>query len=85
MRWQAIVAGVVGFFLSAAVISAILPAARCADGWRSPSIGRQGACSHHGGVRQPWGFLSFLGGLGAGFSVWYFTLRFLEKRDRTNT
>jgi len=22
----------------------------CADGWRSPSIGRQGACSHHGGV-----------------------------------
>lgn len=23
---------------------------RCADGWISPSIGRQGACSHHGGV-----------------------------------
>lgn len=22
----------------------------CADGWPSPSIGRQGACSHHGGV-----------------------------------
>lgn len=22
----------------------------CADGWRSPSIGEQGACSHHGGV-----------------------------------
>ena len=22
----------------------------CADGWKSPSIGRQGACSHHGGV-----------------------------------
>ena len=22
----------------------------CADGWNSPSIGRQGACSHHGGV-----------------------------------
>ena len=22
----------------------------CADGWDSPSIGRQGACSHHGGV-----------------------------------
>lgn len=22
----------------------------CADGWSSPSIGRQGACSHHGGV-----------------------------------
>jgi hypothetical protein len=23
---------------------------RCADGWRSPSIGETGACSHHGGV-----------------------------------
>lgn len=23
---------------------------RCADGWQSPSIGRQGACSSHGGV-----------------------------------
>lgn len=23
---------------------------RCADGWRSPSIGSVGACSHHGGV-----------------------------------
>jgi len=22
----------------------------CADGWDSPSIGRRGACSHHGGV-----------------------------------
>lgn len=22
----------------------------CADGWRSPSIGKRGACSHHGGV-----------------------------------
>nr|VFJ77486.1 MAG: hypothetical protein BECKFW1821C_GA0114237_112510 [Candidatus Kentron sp. FW] len=22
----------------------------CADGWISPSIGKQGACSHHGGV-----------------------------------
>jgi hypothetical protein len=23
---------------------------RCADGWQSPSIGKQGACSNHGGV-----------------------------------
>lgn len=46
----------------------------CADGWDSPSIGKQGACSHHGGVvsggrRTPWfvpplaigsGFLAFM-------------------------
>lgn len=28
----------------------LLPEVRCADGWASPSIGRPGACSHHGGV-----------------------------------
>jgi hypothetical protein len=28
-----------------------LPEAVCQDGWKSPSIGRHGACSHHGGVR----------------------------------
>lgn len=26
----------------------------CADGWRSPSIGEQGACSWHGGVVAIW-------------------------------
>lgn len=29
----------------------LLPEVRCADGWASPSIGKPGACSHHGGVR----------------------------------
>jgi hypothetical protein len=24
----------------------------CNDGWTSPSIGKQGACSHHGGVKK---------------------------------
>jgi hypothetical protein len=26
---------------------------QCADGWNSPSIGKRGACSHHGGVVSP--------------------------------
>ncbi|MBJ6983976.1 hypothetical protein [Luteimonas sp. MC1750] len=26
----------------------------CADGWASSSIGRSGACSHHGGVVERW-------------------------------
>ena len=26
---------------------------QCADGWSSPSIGKRGACSHHGGVVSP--------------------------------
>jgi hypothetical protein len=42
----------------------------CADGWRSPSIGHQGACSYHGGVTSPVGpLLLLLGILAAGFGV----------------
>jgi len=26
----------------------------CSDGWQSPSIGKRGACSHHGGVVSVW-------------------------------
>jgi hypothetical protein len=42
------VVGVALFLL----LQQLLPEVRCADGWASPSIGRQGACSHHGGVRD---------------------------------
>ncbi len=39
------------FGLSVFIFSiCIKPEATCNDGWKSPSIGRQGACSHHGGV-----------------------------------
>lgn len=44
------------------VVSVNMPSpARCADGWPSGSIGRQGACSHHGGVvpAQIWAVLHF--------------------------
>lgn len=44
----------------------IIGPTRCSDGWASPSIGKQGACSHHGGVnRSPRNgvlILSILGG-----------------------
>ncbi len=39
----------VGGLLFALLDEPNLPS-RCADGWRSPSIGETGACSHHGGV-----------------------------------
>jgi hypothetical protein len=35
----------------------------CRDGWDSPSIGRQGACSHHGGVDDSKAFFANLAGL----------------------
>ncbi|WP_407242105.1 hypothetical protein [Escherichia coli] len=31
----------------------------CNDGWGSSSIGRMGACSHHGGVNHTRGFIAF--------------------------
>jgi hypothetical protein len=47
----------------------------CRDGWGSPSIGRRGACSHHGGVVQSDGPVWIvLGSLAAGFAV-YITVK----------
>ncbi|MFJ3667757.1 DUF3761 domain-containing protein [Streptomyces sp. NPDC090106] len=46
----------------AEVSQVVMPSpAHCKDGWPSTSIGRQGACSHHGGVvpAQPWATLVF--------------------------
>lgn len=46
-------------------------AATCSDGWASTSIGRQGACSHHGGVEKHGGlrFLFLVGSVAAGMTV----------------
>jgi hypothetical protein len=65
---------VFGVVVGAAVFLLLLqfvPEARCADGWASPSIGRQGACSHHGGVRGSgiWLLLAAAVGVGAGIAV----------------
>lgn len=44
------------------VIVVLVPAkeAACRDGWNSPSIGRQGACPHHGGVDRSLGLGGWL-------------------------
>ena len=50
----------------------------CMDGWGSPSIGRQGACSHHGGVQpQPATafFISVAVAIGALVAVRYREIR----------
>src|SRR5438093_10276999 len=50
----------------------LVPAAVCSDGWASPSIGRQGACSHHGGVSGASGLIGtlvFFASIWAGVSV----------------
>lgn len=38
------------FFVLYFIVGFLISDLQCADGWASPSIGRQGACSHHGGV-----------------------------------
>lgn len=54
----------------------------CADGWHSPSIGRSGACSHHGGVHQPYAWLALLGSITGGIAVGLLTAR-IEKKWTT--
>lgn len=44
-------AGIAIGFACFLVLAHLVPDSVCRDGWQSPSIGRQGACSHHGGVR----------------------------------
>jgi hypothetical protein len=45
------VIGILIFFI-ATIILRVLLGGGCVDGWQSPSIGRSGACSHHGGVNN---------------------------------
>lgn len=61
--------GLLPFVVGVAVfigVALVLPGSGCADGWSSPSIGRPGACSHHGGVTSGWAFLGVPLGLLAG-------------------
>lgn len=67
---------VVGFFTFlalAVIVTPLLGEARCRDGWRSPSIGSQGACSHHGGVGRREGswmyWIAIAGGIATGFAT----------------
>jgi len=43
-------AGVTTYFVCIIVLAVVVRPMACGDGWVSPSIGRQGACSWHGGV-----------------------------------
>ncbi|MEI9966394.1 MAG: hypothetical protein WDN67_01915 [Candidatus Moraniibacteriota bacterium] len=46
----ALILGVVAFFGLNSLGQSLVGPVVCEDGWHSPSIGKQGACSHHGGV-----------------------------------
>jgi len=59
--------GLLTFFILLKVMTPLIQPTVCSDGWVSGSIGRRGACSHHGGIGTNWSLLGvFLGsGLGA--------------------
>lgn len=66
-------AGLAAFFamliVASVVLGRLIPTT-CGDGWQSPSIGRQGACSWHGGVSDHGkGILSLLLSIAVGVGV----------------
>ena len=62
--------GTAAFVLSILLLSFLLGPTTCNDGWHSPSIGKQGACSWHGGVNNTPQFLSFLARVFVGLVVY---------------
>lgn len=58
----------------------------CEDGWRSSSIGKQGACSHHGGVdddlQKVVGVVSFTSGVVGGIYSYAVMNRFADRRRK---
>ena len=64
------VVGFVAFLALNFIGHELIGPAKCNDGWTSSSIGKRGACSHHGGVNRLPGNLvlifSIAGGIGAG-------------------
>lgn len=48
------------FVLTLLVVFACAGAISCSDGWASGSVGRSGACSHHGGVNRLPGVLALV-------------------------
>jgi hypothetical protein len=62
--------GLAAFVAMLFITRPIVQPTTCADGWRSPSIGRQGACSWHGGVGTNWSaILASLLNIGGGLAV----------------
>ena len=61
-----IIGGIIVFFLVIVVGNSLLGPVVCNDGWRSGSIGRQGACSWHGGVNKTASSMIFFAAAGAG-------------------
>lgn len=67
--------GLLTFVVLFVALGWLLPTV-CVDGWRSPSIGIQGACSSHGGVAESRDLIrlgiALLAAVGLAVSWWFF-------------
>ena len=75
--------GVVAFVVAMIALNHLIGPTRCGDGWPSPSIGRRGACSWHGGVNWSPAELAFLASVIIGIGVGLVGERL--KRRRTSS
>ena len=75
LRQHPIVTAIVVFYVLRIAGSFFIGPTTCADGWHSPSIGRRGACSHHGGIGINGGaVLATIVSGAVGFSTYVFLL-----------
>lgn len=73
--------GLATFFICNVVLRYVFGPVVCNDGWASPSIGTQGACSWHGGVNDFPKYVSFLVSLVVAFIVWIIAWNLANKRN----
>lgn len=81
--WLPYASGGVIWLVMLLLLGSLAGSARCRDGWASPSIGRQGACSSHGGVKRSGGWVG-LASLLAGVSSAYWLAKLQTKSKWTN-
>ncbi len=61
--WRAVIAAGIAALLTYAAFRFLLGPYVCQSGWASPSVGTQGACSHHGGIDRSPHYWSMLAGV----------------------
>lgn len=76
IKFNIIISAIIGI-----VMSAVGTYRGCADGWLSTSIGRQGACSHHGGVKT---FLNIYGSTSLAISITIIVITFIVIYYKSN-
>lgn len=77
-----ILTGIALFLFCVVGLNILFGPATCRDGWRSSSIGRQGACSHHGGVDRSKGSIAFFIAVVVGGGVGYSLYQKAEAEER---